>query len=250
MPKSFLILAVCLSTLCFCTVQKRVYQRGFFVENHSKNKSAKGKTIQITQTHQDKTISTTVNKSEFINANSNDSQVASAGKGMFYLQAQKRGKENCDSLYLKDGTLIIAKVKEVGLKDIRYKLCDFQEGPDYLVEKLRASHIHYSNGKVEVFREEDRSPSPKTKKEETAAYRKGTENNANASTSLAFGILGIYPLILIGSIIGLIFGQIAKREMRQNPGRYSNEKIANAGFIISILGIFLWVGLIMLVFLI
>ena len=48
------------------------------------------------------------------------------------------------------------------------------------------------------------------------------------------GIIGVLPLI--GSIGGIISGQIARREIQENPGQYGGEDLARAGVILG------WVG--------
>lgn len=59
-----------------------------------------------------------------------------------------------------------------------------------------------------------------------------------AIASLVLGILWMY---WIGSMLALVFGYAARREIRRNPGRIEGRGIATAGIIIG------WVGLGMLV---
>ncbi len=157
--------------------------------------------------------------------------------------------QQCDSLILKDGGVLLVKIKEIGLKDIRYKLCDFEEGPDYLVEKTRVASIHYANGKQETFNEAAPINAQKNKASATPPNSKKTENNTMAALSLSFGILGIYPLIFIGSILGIIFGVIAMNEIKSEPGRYKNETMAKVGMALSFTGLIFWMAIIVLVLL-
>ncbi|MCU0361706.1 MAG: hypothetical protein MUF75_13535, partial [Bacteroidia bacterium] len=144
--------------------------------------------------------------------------------------------EPCDSLFLKDGSVLEVMVKEINPKDIRYKLCDFSDGPDYLVEKFRIEAIHYKNGKIELFNEPTPPPLPKNKPYE-ASKPKGNEN-----------ILGIYPLIFLGSFIGIVFGLLALNDFKKFPGRYSNELSAKAGIGLSIAAFLFWLFIVMIFF--
>ena len=62
--------------------------------------------------------------------------------------------------------------------------------------------------------------------------------NGFAIASLICSILGaLFFLPLIGSILGLIFGSTAKRQIRESRGREGGESLAQAGVILG------WVGL-------
>lgn len=55
----------------------------------------------------------------------------------------------CDQLVLRDGDLIDVHVTEVGVQEIRYKRCGFDDGPNYVVLRRDVLSIRYSNGEVE-----------------------------------------------------------------------------------------------------
>lgn len=155
--------------------------------------------------------------------------------------------QTCDTLVLKDGSKITAALKEIGYKDIRYKLCDFSDGPDYLVEKYRVQSIHYRNGKQETFVAEEPPPNqayrPQT---DTRKIYSSNENNTNAVLSLTFGILGFYPIPVLGSVLGIVFGLLARNEVLREPQRYSNEKTAKIGLAVSIASLLFWAILVVL----
>jgi hypothetical protein len=50
-----------------------------------------------------------------------------------------------------DGSEIRAKVLEVGVTDVRYKLFDNQDGPDYVLPKSDIFRIKYADGRIEMF---------------------------------------------------------------------------------------------------
>lgn len=61
-------------------------------------------------------------------------------------------------------------------------------------------------------------------------------NNTNAIISLVTGILGLTFFPLVGSIIALITGYMARKEIDANPGMMGGAGMATAGIILG------WVG--------
>lgn len=57
----------------------------------------------------------------------------------------------CDQLVMRNGDLIDVKILEVGVNEIRYKRCNRDDGPDYVVSKSDALSIRFANGDVERF---------------------------------------------------------------------------------------------------
>ena len=81
-------------------------------------------------------------------------------------------------------------------------------------------------------------------------------NSSMAIVSLVTGILGLTIFPLIGSIIALITGSMAKKEIRASRGALGGEGMAKAGVILgwigialSILGLCLFFVLVLLPFL-
>src|SRR3990170_7165944 len=61
--------------------------------------------------------------------------------------------------------------------------------------------------------------------------------NSNALISLIAGILGLTLLPLIGSIVAVIVGGIARREIRASAGAYGGGGMATAGVVLGWIGI-------------
>ncbi len=61
--------------------------------------------------------------------------------------------------------------------------------------------------------------------------------NSTAVISLIMGILGLTFLPLVGSIIALITGPMARREIQASGGAQSGEGLATAGIVLG------WVGI-------
>jgi type IV pilus assembly protein PilA len=60
-----------------------------------------------------------------------------------------------------------------------------------------------------------------------------------AIASLAFGIVGLltFGLLLVGSVVGLIFGLVALKKESSNPARYGGKGLAIGGVTLNILAI-------------
>jgi len=232
-----------------CTVQKRHYRKGYFVQGPQKKKASNPPSNHICLTQIKPELFEKKTHTAFITPfQASSPDVLASTNKTFFLWKNSVDSVHCDSLYLKDGSVIAAKVTEINIKDVRYKLCDFMDGPDYLVEKFRVSAIRFSNGKLEEFNE---PPPPVLQKKPLpgdASITKGTEKNSNAGMALSWGILGIYPIWIIGSIIGLIFGIIAMNQIKMNPGKYSNETSAKVGLGLSAGALVAWIVLIFIAF--
>jgi hypothetical protein len=64
----------------------------------------------------------------------------------------------------------------------------------------------------------------------------GAQNSGMAIGSLIASILGVTLIPTIGSIIGLILGYLARKEIRESGGTVTGDGMATAGIIIG------WVG--------
>jgi hypothetical protein len=58
-----------------------------------------------------------------------------------------------------------------------------------------------------------------------------------AIASLAFALAGLLGLVLIGQVLGLVFGYVALDQIRQSDGVVGGKKLAQAGVIMGWIGI-------------
>ena len=71
-----------------------------------------------------------------------------------------------DKIYKRNGDLIEAKVKEVGVKNITFKRYDNQAGPDFVINKNEVRRIVFENGSEEMMgRNDDRRGLYRTSKD-------------------------------------------------------------------------------------
>lgn len=69
-----------------------------------------------------------------------------------------------DLIVKSDGTIVKAKISEIGEETIKYKKADNPDGPTYSISKSNITSINYENGEVEKFS----APEKKTEKSEDA----------------------------------------------------------------------------------
>ncbi|HQQ94952.1 MAG TPA: DUF4190 domain-containing protein [Bacteroidia bacterium] len=223
-----------------CTLEKRHYRKGYFVQNRHSNtpqnaiqnhKHAPRQQNQFLTPELGPDPAFLIEPSLLANTN----PVLESGLP----SSQIKYVSGCDSIFLNDGKSIAAKIKEIGTLEIRYKRCDFEEGPDYLIEKSKVDFIFYANGRNEKILHEPASKNPE-RYIARSEPRRGNETNTLAGLSLSFAILGFYPLIFIGSIVGIMLGLVARKQIRSEPNRFSNEKMADVGLGLSIAGVIFW----------
>lgn len=61
-----------------------------------------------------------------------------------------------------------------------------------------------------------------------------------AVASLIMGIVGWFVLPLVGGVLAVVFGHMAKREIAQSEGRLGGDGLATAGLVLGYLGVGLW----------
>jgi Domain of unknown function (DUF4190) len=72
-------------------------------------------------------------------------------------------------------------------------------------------------------------------------YQTGPTTNTTAIISLIMSILGLVGILpLIGGIIGVVTGNMAKTDIARSGGTQTGEGLAQAGVIVGWIGILLW----------
>jgi len=236
-----IILLLPILTLFNCSLQKRKYQSGYFLSWNKNNLSiaknekqkefnVQKKEIKFNEISFEKDITTSANNKItkiFNNTIKNNLAVP----------------DSCDKIIYKDGTEIMAKITEINTSEIRYKRCDFIDGPTFVEKQNKVFMIKYSNGKSEMFKTEKavENNNGKIIQGSQKINDKDKKTNPFSIASLVCSILGFYPLIILGSILGLIFGAIAKNQINKDSNKYAQNSngLAIAGIIISAVGLIL-----------
>lgn len=63
-----------------------------------------------------------------------------------------------DKIYKRGGDIILAKVQEIGVDEIKYKLFEDIEGPTYAIEKDLIVKIIFQNGRTETYKSSLKDP--------------------------------------------------------------------------------------------
>lgn len=250
-----LIFLVPILFLISCGVQKRKYQKGYYVnwnKSEARHKSQDSQPGEVKKSS--RSALTEVKKTGSIPVeNATEKVYASADAAKTDLGTTRKKltiRDNpCDELIFTDGTEQKGKVTEITETEIKYKKCDMEDGPTYTVKKSSLFMIKYADGRREVFKEPknvtNTSPS---KKNESNTIKK---THPMAVASLVMGILSAIPYFtLITGILAIVFGNLALKKIAANPDRYDGEGIAKAGKIIGIVFLSLYTLITLLVILI
>ena len=68
-------------------------------------------------------------------------------------------------------------------------------------------------------------------------YVQPARNSTMAIVSLIAGIAGLFVVPVVGSIVAVITGHMAKREIRESGGQLSGDGLATAGLILGYIGV-------------
>jgi len=235
-----------------CTIQKRKYQKGMYVNvkhyvHHNKiEKNKKEDALSIVEL---KVKEVAVSKQEL---------VASIAKAAPPITKTKPAKiketknDTCgDLIIMLDGAVIEAKVIEVTQTNVKYKKCNNVNGPTYTTALEKIERIQYKDGSQDIV---DSGTKPSVRflpkgsdlKYKTISESKGdfyqqinsTKNEKDAYNQAAIGSLvcGIFsffvPIAIITGPIALITGIIALRQLRNGSGN-KGHGMATFGIVIG-----------------
>ena len=233
-----IILFLPILTLFNCSLQKRKYQSGYFLSWNKNNlsiaKNEKQKEFNV-QKKEIKFKDIAFEKDITTSANNKITKIFNNT-----IKNNLALPDSCDQIIYKDGTEIKAKITEINTSEIRYKRCDFIDGPTFVEKQNKVFMIKYSNGKSEMFKTEKavENNNGKIIQDSQKINDKDKKTNTSSKASFIFSILGFYPLFILGWILGLIFGALAKNEIKSEPNKYNkkSENFAKAGVVISVIG--------------
>ena len=233
-----IILLLPILTLFNCSLQKRKYQSGYFLSWNKNN-------LSIAKNQKQKQFNVQKNEIKF-NEISFEKDITTSANNKITKIFNNTIKNNpavpdsCDKIIHKDGTEIMAKITEINTSEIRYKRCDFIDGPTFVEKQNKVFMIKYANGKSEMFKTEKafENNNGKIIQDSQKINDKDKKTNTSSKASFIFSILGFYPLFILGWILGLIFGALAKNEIKSEPNKYNkkSENFAKAGVVISVIG--------------
>jgi hypothetical protein len=232
-----LLLILPLLFFSFCTVQKRHYQKGYFVSWNSSTRSLhKNTTGEQFHKHPDiLTASSNTNPKLY-----KPQQDAIPVQMDLLPPSQKIGlpEDSCDVIIFKNGSEVSAKILEVNQELIKYKKCDMLDGPLYSERRSEIFMLKYKNGVREVIHTE-KTPEVSSRQQPTdrGDYKRKKLNTKLATSAFVFSILGFYPLLFVGGIAAIIMSVIQLNNITTYPEEYGGEKKARTALILGIISI-------------
>lgn len=273
----FFVLLLPLVLLCSCSIQKRKYQSGYYVNWHNKEAKVKSQNAVVASSLSNDKAGKPAGQNQDNNRSTlqNDALVASVTslemmpelkKTPVFLKAPA---DSCDILVYNDGSEIQARVKEISSSEIKYKRCDAPDGPIYISKTSELFMIKYANGTREVIKHEApvRQPSSYTQKPGNYPLPPGKsyrQIHPLAWVALLFGALSVFIALAIVStfvpfnagtaifivpfilaIVAVLTGKTALNRIREHPEIYKGKGLAVPGFVMGtvILGIYLTIFL-------
>lgn len=242
-----------------CSFEKRLYTRGYhkthithnrIVNDHSTlyNKTGIYKSVHGRITTPEKKLTASVNKStitdfQTIKPVKNLSKTAKIPvhfSDLLFLD------EECDVIVFKTGDEAKAKIFEITPNEIKYKPCDFLDGPMRTVRKSDVFMLKYANGTKEVF--STNNPTPSSNAPSQSSTNPSNKNSSDQSPlnkkiqplailSFLFSIVGLFIAGIPFGLAAVIFGAVSLKKIGLAPDRFKGKGFAIAAIAIGILDI-------------
>lgn len=250
----FLLLIVVLILNQSCSIEKRVHQNGFHITWKKSiptvaDNSVEEKEENVLYASTEEEFILPTQKSLF----EENEEIEPADK-------ESPLNEECDVITTMDGDEISCLVKEIGVTEIKYKKCGFEDGPTISILRNDVFMIKYRNGEKELIEHEEE------KKESRYDALVNSNNNPHTNepsssgriaegfgiASFVLGILGMLTLLytsVLGSLLSLalavIFGLISLGKFSNNPEKYKGKGLPITGFILGAAGLLIFLFLLL-----
>jgi hypothetical protein len=140
----------------------------------------------------------------------------------------------CDTIILKSGSVIYAKVEEISQTEIKFRKCNNLTGPLNTISKAEVSSIRYINGTRDNFNPVE---------EPTYQAYVNPQNNippqAEGLSVVGFiaSIIGLFIASIPLGLLAIIFGATGLKKIRRNPARYKGRGLAIASIAIGVVDV-------------
>ena len=142
----------------------------------------------------------------------------------------------CDTVVFKAGNMLLAKVVEIGLNEIKYRECENLSGPLISILKSDVFVIKYPNGTRDYF--DQMAPVIKSETTNTAVAQ--PEQPKIAGIGIAGFVASLLGLLVAGlplGIFAIIAGSLGLGRIERNPGKYKGKGFATASLIIGMIDV-------------
>ncbi|MBK7819198.1 MAG: hypothetical protein KBG47_08475 [Bacteroidia bacterium] len=147
--RTSLILSIAVFIIASCSVEKRIYRRGYHVAWNSKH-SKETKKQEVLKNEKPSLANEIVTEEVVAAANRESDIDLFTRRPLLILNNDTCG----DVILLQNADELKVKILEIDEKNIKYKRCDNVDGPTYSISKSRVALIKYANGTKEVVMQE------------------------------------------------------------------------------------------------
>lgn len=191
-----IIFYLLIATLLFsCTIEKRLYRPGYHIESHlfSKNNSDKNEGYTPKKLKRSETSNVQLETKELVK----ELEVVPSLVGV---------TNPCDTIVLKNGEKVVAKIETITEYIVSYKRCDNPEGPLYEESIRKIDFIAFSNGKRESLSSNSSSLNTSSSFGNTAG---GSSNSPSGNGKKELEPLGVGSLVslvlFLVPVVGFVF---------------------------------------------
>ncbi len=150
--------------------------------------------------------------------------------------SQETGQQGCDTIVLRNGDIIQARVIEIGQREIRYKKCENDQGPALVIGLADVFMIKYPNGTRDYFTTEKTTGS-------SGSNAMPKKMHGMALSGFIGSLVGLFILGIPLGIMAVVFGSVSLGKIDKHPERFKGRGMAIASIIIGAVDI---IGMIIL----
>lgn len=235
-----------------CSVQKRVYLKGYYVDWHHKRTTLTESSVS--NSLKEKRSSTVSGKADPANIPSETVMEHRESETGPVIKNEGPG-DSCDVMIFRNGSEISVRVIEVGVSEIKYLKCDNLTGPTYITNKAELFLIKYHNGSRDVFKEQPKYPAyersayaPPAKRVRKTLHPHALPTFFLSVAGLVFRVIAFFtffgePLFLltVALIIFcaaiLIFSFKINKEIRANSETVKGYGFSNTAYILGLINL-------------
>ena len=226
------------ASLSECTVNKRLYSRGYTVSWNS-GMAAGNRNAENEKTEKLHPIV------EYTKPKTEEPLYACADKTIrpekkkLYVKPTAADKDTCgDLITMRNGEEIRAKVIEITPEVVEYRRCDNIDGPliDAGVENIFM--INYKNGSKEVFEKKGNKIRTNKTFDKQNTSLQSAENKKYNGYAVASLVCLLTPFLYVTVLLAPILGIIALHQFKKEPGKYKGKwmaKLSVTVFFVSLL---------------
>lgn len=212
----------CMSSLLIssCAIEKRRYASGYNFEWTNSHVSAekynsrmRSQSLTVQEKNDNETLTASVEN--VIKANNFPPEKASELSSFL--------SQECDTIILKNGNEIRARVSEITADEIKFKECDHTDDPLYSISKSEVSIIKYWNGTKDIISEKFPATSQPGHPINPDVQKEKKQSGVYGILSIAFAlsqwlVVPSFILFLFFGLIAIILGLIGQGPQRALRG--------------------------------